>query len=301
MAYNKQTWRNNELPVIGQTPINADRLNHMEQGILDAHTGNLTTQERNKLAGVEAGATVNSSDADLRNRATHTGIQPMSSVDGLEGALSSKANAADVMTAPERTKLTGIEAGATKNVPATDADVAAGTDEVSYITPKQLKTQIDNNPGPQGPEGPQGPAGTGVTILGSFDSPSELPPTGSNGDAYLVQGDLYVWAGTEWDNVGTIQGPEGSPGDDGVGINRIDVSYVVSAASVTTAPASGWVTTLPTVPKGQKLWTRMVSVLTNGNQTTAYTSAVQGEDGSPGSAGANGVGVSSITRVYNTS
>ena len=147
MAYNKQTWRNNELPVIGQTPINADRLNHMEQGILDAHTGNLTTQERNKLAGVEAGATVNSSDADLRNRATHTGIQPMSSVDGLEGALSSKANAADVMTASERTKLTGIEAGATKNVPATDADVAAGTDEVSYITPKQLKTQIDNNPG----------------------------------------------------------------------------------------------------------------------------------------------------------
>ena len=37
MAYNKQTWRNNELPVIGQTPINANRLNHMEQGILDAH------------------------------------------------------------------------------------------------------------------------------------------------------------------------------------------------------------------------------------------------------------------------
>ena len=211
MAYNKQTWRNNELPVIGQTPINADRLNHMEQGILDAHTGNLTTQERNKLAGVEAGATVNSSDADLRNRATPTGIQPMSSVDGLEGALSSKANAADVMTASERTKLTGIEAGATKNVPATDADVAAGTDEVSYITPKQLKTQIDNNPGPRGPEGPQGPAGTGVTILGSFDSPSELPPTGNNGDAYLVQGDLYVWSGTEWDNVGTIQGPEGPP------------------------------------------------------------------------------------------
>ena len=298
MAYNKQTWRNNELPVIGQTPINADRLNHMEQGILDAHTGNLTTQERNKLAGVEAGATVNSSDADLRNRVTHTGIQPMSSVDGLEGALSSKANAADVMTASERTKLTGIEDGATKNVPATDADVAAGTDEVSYITPKQLKTQIDNNPGPQGPEGPQGPAGTGVTILGSFDSPSELPPTGSNGDAYLVQGDLYVWSGTEWDNVGTIQGPEGPPGDDGVGINRIDVSYVVSAASVTAAPATGWEATLPTVPKGQKLWTRMVSVLTNGNQTTAYTSAVQGADGAPGSAGA---GVSNITKAYNIS
>ena len=301
MAYNKQTWRNNELPVIGQTPINADRLNHMEQGILDAHTGNLTTQERNKLAGVEAGATVNSSDADLRNRATHTGIQPMSSVDGLEGALSGKANAADVMTASERTKLTGIEADATKNVPATDADVAAGTDEVSYITPKQLKTQIDNNPGPQGPVGPQGPAGTGVTILGSFDSPSELPPTGSNGDAYLVQGDLYVWAGTEWDNVGTIQGPEGPPGDDGVGIKRIDVAYAVSAASVTTAPTSGWSAIRPTVPKGQKMWTRMVIVLTNGTQTIAYITAVQGEDGAPGQPGTNGVGISTATTAYQLS
>ena len=207
----------------------------------------------------------------------------------------------DAMTTTERAKLAGIAEEATRNLPATDADVAAGTDEVSYITPKQLKTQIDNNPGPQGPVGPQGPAGTGVTILGSFDSPSELPPTGNNGDAFLVQGDLYVWAGTDWDNVGNIKGPKGSPGDAGVGINRIDVSYVVSSASVTTAPTSGWVTTLPTVPKGQKLWTRMVSVLTNGNQTTAYTSAVQGEDGAPGQPGANGVGISTATTEYQLS
>lgn len=78
-------------------------------------------------------------------------------------------------------------------------------------------------PGPQGPEGPQGPAGadgTGVTILGSYETEAALiaaHPTGTAGDAYLVQGDLYVWSATTsaWENVGTIQGPQGPQGPEG--------------------------------------------------------------------------------------
>lgn len=71
--------------------------------------------------------------------------------------------------------------------------------------------------GPQGIQGPEGPAGTGVTILGSFDTEEELKaahPTGEKGDAYLIQGVLYVWSETKgvWDPVGTIQGPKGEPG-----------------------------------------------------------------------------------------
>lgn len=70
--------------------------------------------------------------------------------------------------------------------------------------------------GPQGPTGPQGPAGTGVDILGGFDSESELPITGNNpGDSYLISGELYVWDGAEWDNVGQIQGPQGPEGPQG--------------------------------------------------------------------------------------
>lgn len=86
--------------------------------------------------------------------------------------------------------------------------------------------------GPQGPEGPQGPQGlqgeqgpagvdgTGVTILGSYADESALisaHPTGSPGDAYLVDGDLYVWSESsdEWINVGTIQGPKGDTGATG--------------------------------------------------------------------------------------
>lgn len=74
--------------------------------------------------------------------------------------------------------------------------------------------------GPQGPKGDPGADGTGVTILGSYTSEEELKqahPTGSPGDSYLVNGDLYVWSATdsEWNNVGTIQGPEGPKGDKG--------------------------------------------------------------------------------------
>jgi len=87
--------------------------------------------------------------------------------------------------------------------------------------------------GPQGPQGPQGPPGadgaqgppgvdgqdgadgTSVTILGALDSPDDLPSSGSNGDGYIINGDLYVWDGTQWNNVGAIQGPQGPQGEPG--------------------------------------------------------------------------------------
>ena len=72
--------------------------------------------------------------------------------------------------------------------------------------------------GPQGDPGPQGPKGedgTGVSIKGSLDSPDDLPPSGEAGDAYLIDGDLYVWTGASWQNVGTIQGPQGEQGPKG--------------------------------------------------------------------------------------
>ena len=67
---------------------------------------------------------------------------------------------------------------------------------------------------------PKGSDGTSVNILGSYESYEELKqahPTGNIGDAYIVQGDMYVWNEEEqdWVDVGDIQGPAGSPGKDG--------------------------------------------------------------------------------------
>lgn len=73
----------------------------------------------------------------------------------------------------------------------------------------------------QGPQGPKGDDGTSVTILGSYETVEQLEiahPTGSAGDSYLIDGDLYVWDGTNlaWTDVGTIQGPQGIQGEQGI-------------------------------------------------------------------------------------
>ena len=73
----------------------------------------------------------------------------------------------------------------------------------------------------KGEQGEPGKDGTGVTILGSYDTESELNAahqTGSEGDAYIVAGDLYVWdaENSKWKNVGQIQGPQGPQGLQGI-------------------------------------------------------------------------------------
>jgi hypothetical protein len=50
---------------------------------------NYTSQEKNKLAGIESGATVNSTDAYLLNRTHHTGFQSYTTISGL-GTLSTQ-------------------------------------------------------------------------------------------------------------------------------------------------------------------------------------------------------------------
>ena len=69
--------------------------------------------------------------------------------------------------------------------------------------------------GPVGPKGDKGENGTSVKILGTKPSVSDLPAKGEIGDAWLVNGNLYVWADNSWENVGNIQGPKGDKGDTG--------------------------------------------------------------------------------------
>ena len=78
-------------------------------------------------------------------------------------------------------------------------------------------------PGPQGPKGidglngQDGKDGASVTIEGTILDLSELPTANESnqGNGYLFNGDLYVSNGTEWENVGRIQGPKGDKGDPG--------------------------------------------------------------------------------------
>ncbi|MFJ3386615.1 hypothetical protein ACIPKN_02810, partial [Lysinibacillus sp. NPDC086135] len=71
--------------------------------------------------------------------------------------------------------------------------------------------------GNKGAKGDKGDTGAALSILGKLTDESQLPPTGHAGDAYTVNGELYVWSEVtgEWENVGNIKGEKGDTGDAG--------------------------------------------------------------------------------------
>ena len=79
-------------------------------------------------------------------------------------------------------------------------------------------TGATGDTGKTGAKGDTGATGAGVTIKGSYNTYAELiaeHPTGNEGDSYLVNGSLYVWNGTAWENVGNIKGEKGDKGETG--------------------------------------------------------------------------------------
>ena len=82
------------------------------------------------------------------------------------------------------------------------------TESVVWMSIKTAKTIADGTWGT--PFRVRGADGTSITIKGTVTSVSQLPTTGNeNGDAYLLDGYLYIWTGTSWSNVGKIQGEAG--------------------------------------------------------------------------------------------
>lgn len=75
--------------------------------------------------------------------------------------------------------------------------------------------------GPQGPQGPQGEKGeqgndgTSLNVLGTKESEADLPLSAEKNDAYLIDGEMWVFDGTNWNNAGKIQGPQGPVGPQG--------------------------------------------------------------------------------------
>src|SRR5690606_10581072 len=138
----------------------------------------------------------------------------------IEGPQGAKGDTGD--TGPANTLTIGTVGSGSEPSASITGDAPSPT--LNLVLPKGDKGD-KGDVGPEGPQGPQGPAGadgedgTGVTILGSFEDPSELPTEGNAvGDADLVAGDLYVWDAAQWNNVGQIrgpQGPEGPPGPQG--------------------------------------------------------------------------------------
>lgn len=160
-------------------------------------------------------------------------------------------------------------------------------------------TSVDSTPVITGTFGEKGADGTSVTILGSYNTLAELEaahPTGSLGDSYMIGGDLYVWNGSTWENVGQIKGdkgdtgaqgpqgiqgpqgatgPAGSDGDDGISVTAVQPQYYLSTSS-SSATGGSWSNSLSYVT-GKYIWTRDMVTYSDGTSapsTAIYNSAL---------------------------
>ena len=123
-----------------------------------------------------------------------------------------------------------------------------------------------------GLNGSDGVDGTSVNILGSYNTLAELQaahPTGNSGDAYIIDGDLYVWAvdDNQWENVGNIQGPAGVDGQDAKNIILTGDSQVFKVSKTNVVTPSTIKVTTYTFNTTITNWTYS----TNGGQTFLST------------------------------
>ena len=81
--------------------------------------------------------------------------------------------------------------------------------------------------------------------------------------------------------------------DDGVGIKTTAITYA-NSTSGTTAPSTGWTSSVPTLVKGQYLWTKTVWTYTDTSSKTGYSVSYISKDGTNGTNGTSGIIVSSV-------
>lgn len=129
--------------------------------------------------------------------------------------------------------------------------------------------------------------GQGVVIKGTLDSTDDLPMSGNEiGDVYVIDGFLWVWNGSEWVNVGKVQGMDG---------NYYEYRFARNN-SWETAPSldqssrypSGWSSTAPALSSGKVLWATFAYI--NGGDNTMieewcdpyYMTGMTGDNGGSG-------------------
>lgn len=144
-----------------------------------------------------------------------------------------------------------------------------------------------------------------IAYANSADGTDGFSVSDSNGKLYMGQYTDFTEADSTDPKKYSWSKIKGSDGAAGVGIKTITNYYLAtSAGSGVTTSTGGWTTTVQTITPDKKyLWNYEKIEYTNGkvDQTTPCIIGTYGKDGAPGSPGANGVGIKTITEYYQVS
>lgn len=153
----------------------------------------------------------------LKGKDGTDGIEGAAGQDGIDGKSAYQTWVDAGNTGDEAAFLASLKGSQGEQGPAGPAGEAGKAFTYDMFTSEQLDG-LKGAQGEQGPTGPAGKDGTSVTIKGKVNDISELNAlldTATTGDGYLLNGDLYVFNGTNFTNVGQIQGPKGDKGEAG--------------------------------------------------------------------------------------
>ena len=194
-----------------------------------------------------------------------------------------------------------------------------GSTENGYTVSYIAKDGNDGEDGYAGKDG-VGISNTKVEYVGST-SGTTRPTSGWSTTIPTVAEGNFLWTRTTWtytDNTSEMgysvakmgakgdkgdtgaKGSDGIAGKDGVGLKETIIRYAGSSNG-TTAPTSGWQSTVPVVSAGSFLWTRTTWSYTDNSSEIGYSVSRIGADGNNGEdgiAGKDGTGIKSTTITY---
>ena len=201
--------------------------------------------------------------------------------------------------------LTGQLGGWEQSIPASNGNpcfviqaTAIGTGDTDTISPSEWSniTELVS-------DGKDGEAGIGIKTTtieyAVSDNGVQFPQSGWQEDIPEVDQGKFLWTRTtiEYTNNTSsvaysvskngVNGADGNPGADGVGIKQTTISYVVSDSG-TDIPQTGWKDTIDVTGSGQYLWTRTVIEYTDNTSSTSYSVSRNGTDGANGKDGTDG-------------